>query len=67
MELKDFTLHEMNYSPPNKVVKSLRVCYPVEAHLEAMAEETDLSQPRLMRLALYEFLERNGRKPYVLP
>ncbi len=40
---------------------------PLEAHLDEMAEEHEIPTQRLIRLALYEFLVRNGRDPLVLP
>ncbi len=67
MEIKDYRQFEMDYSPPHKVVKSLRLSMPLEAHLDEMAEEHEISSHRLVRLAIYEFLVKNGRDPLVLP
>ena len=41
---------------------TVRLAYPVLAHLELMALQQGHDKNRLIRLAVYEFLQRNGVK-----
>jgi len=67
VDLKEFHTHERNFSPPQRLTRTLRVSIPMHAHIDIIASSQRSDASTVIRHALHEYFQRRGIDAFVAP